>query len=59
MPRLDAQVREDFSLNGGDRRRERLGGAVDADGGAAQRSKLFDDLGDGQAGAGLDGVGDG
>ena len=36
-----------------------MGGAVDRDGGAAQRPELFDDLGDGQACAGLDRMGDG
>ncbi len=36
-----------------------LAGAVDADGGAAQRPELLDDVGDGQAAAFLNAVGDG
>src|ERR1700741_1140314 len=59
VPRLEAEMGEDFSLLLGYFGREGLGGAVDDDGGAAQRSELFDELADGQPGPLLDGVGDG
>lgn len=59
MPRSVPERVENAALICGDGWGEGLGGAVDRDGGAAQGPQLFDDLGDGQAGAGLDGVGDG
>lgn len=47
---------QDVGLGVGDLRREGLAGAVDCDGGAAQRPELFDDVGDGKAGLVLNGV---
>jgi hypothetical protein len=58
VPRFLAEVGQDFCLGAGVFGWEGLGGAVNADGGAAQRSELFDDVGDGQAGLVLDGVRD-
>ena len=55
----ESEVVQDFALIAGHVGRERLRGAVDGDGGAAQRAQAFDDLGDGVSAAGLDGMGDG
>src|ERR1700730_5516748 len=56
---FQAEVGQDFALGVGELRWEGLAGAVDGDGGAAQGPELFDDVGDGQAGLVLNGVGDG